>query len=181
MSNQVILNRGARIRAEHGELLVVLEHVHWMVHQGYLFQGEYLASVANNGNMDLLLTTGALLVHYLPQINAGGACNLYLYEEPTASGGTSVPLYNMRRNSANVPLSTLVHTPTVSSVGSTALIPGRYLPGGASTPSRVGGEVRPSTEWNLKPNTKYLLRVTNVSGASITISAAMAFYEHNEE
>ena len=42
-------------------------------------------------------------------------------------------------------------------------------------------QARPQTEWLLAPNTKYLLRVTNVSGGAVSISAAVGFYEHDEE
>lgn len=182
MSNDRAIIGGASIRAEHGNLLVLLPHNHYNVHKGWFYQAEYLvASLANNGNLDLLINTGSKSVHFSHMIMAGGQCNVYLYEEPTASLGTIVPVYDMRRDSLLTAETTVRHTPTVTATGTTALIPGRLMPGGTSTPSRIGGEARADTEWMLKPNTAYLLRVTNTSGGTIAASAAVSFYEHDEE
>ena len=178
--SEAVMICGARLRAEHGELLTILEHVHWMVHRGYLFQAEHAADVANNANLDVLLTTGSKEAHIRFVIPAGGACRVYLYEATTASSGTNVSIINLRRLSANTPETVIVHGPTVGALG-TALIPGRFLPGGASPTTRIGGEVRDQAELVLKPNTKHLLRTQNVSGGTITINPIISFYEHNEE
>lgn len=41
-----------------------------------------------------------------------------------------------------LPGSTIVHSPTVAATGTTALVNGRLLAGGASATTRVGGGVR---------------------------------------
>ena len=99
------------------------------------------------------------------------------YEAPTVAAGTAVTIYNMKRNSANVPLSTLKHTPTVTDVGAVALINGRILPGGNSPTTRVGGGIRSGAEWILAPNTQYLMRVVNTSGAAIAANVVLEWYE----
>jgi hypothetical protein len=91
-----------------------------------------------------------------------------------------VPIRNYRRSATSVPGCALYHTPTVTAVG-TALIPGRYLAGGTSQQTRIGGEVRDQAELVLKPNSKYLLRITNISGGAVTVNPAISFYEHDEE
>jgi hypothetical protein len=60
-------------------------------------------------------------------------------------------------------------------------VPGRYLPGGATPTTRVGAEVRAGTEWVMKANSKYLVRINNVSGGAIVADLALSFYEHDEE
>jgi hypothetical protein len=73
MPDYVFLNNltGAKLRAEHGELLTVLEHIHWLVHHGKLFMAEHAASVNNNASMDLLFVTGAEEAHTRFIVGAG--------------------------------------------------------------------------------------------------------------
>lgn len=183
MSDYVLLNAltGAKLFAEDGELLAVLDYIHWKVHRGQMFAAEYLASVNNNASMDLLFVTGPEETHIKFSVTAGGACTVYLYEDTiTSANGTIVPTHNHRRSATNVASAQLYRTPTVTTVG-TALIPGRYLAGGASQATRIGGAVRDEAELVLKPNSKYLLRVTNISGGAVTVNPVISFYEHDEE
>lgn len=181
MSNYAMFG-GNKILMEHGNVLVAMDSLHHWVHRGFMFQAEYVNASLNNGaNLDILLETGAEDTHLQYLVNAGGACRVYLYEGPTALRGTEVTPYNMRRAMANrLPTMKISHTPTVSATG-TELVPGRYLPGGTSPTTRVGAEVRAGTEWVMKANTTYLIRVNNVSGGSIVADLALSFYEHDEE
>jgi hypothetical protein len=144
---------------------LVIDTVHHEVHEGEMFHCAYTnGSVANNGTVDLLLSTGAKEAHSL-------------YEAPTVANGTAVAVYNMKRAASNTPLSTVKHTPTVTNVGAAALVNGRILPGGNSPTTRVGGGIRSGAEWILAPNTQYLMRVVNTSGASIAINVVLEWYE----
>ena len=156
--------------------LVVIHTEHHEVHEGEMFHGGWSASVANNASADTLITVGAKGTHIVFGVAAGGACQVYLYEAPTASGGSAQTMYNMNRNSALVTPAAIASAPTVSATGSVTLVNGWYLPGGNSEQTRGGGGVRAETEWMLKPGTVYLLRVTNVSGASVTVSSAIECY-----
>lgn len=157
--------------------LVMIEEPHHEVHQGEMFHAEYLwTSVANNANADFLLVTGARYPHTVFTVNAGGSCYVFFYEQVTTSNnGTLVLSYNMKRYGANTNTAVAYHTPTV--VGFGFQFVSRYLPGGVGPQTRVGGGVRTGTEWILKPSLKYLVRATNVSGASIAISIAFEYYE----
>jgi hypothetical protein len=44
--------------------------------------------------------------------------------------------------------------------------------------NRTGGSVDRSDEVILKPNTKYLLRITNLSTSNNDINVGMTWYEH---
>ena len=160
-----------------------IDVAHNEVHRGVLFSADYVATgVGNNASVDVLFVVGDDVdAHFVFDISAGGAVQVYLYEAPTISAaGTAVTAYNLNRTSANVPASTVTHTPTVTATGTTTIVNGRYLAGGASAQTRIGGGLRPGIERLLAGGETYLLRVTNVSGSAITISAACEWYEGGE-
>lgn len=168
---------------EEAEETTLIDYIHKKVHDGLMYHAEHLIlSVGNNASCDLLLTTGAVMPHLVISPNTGGACVFYLYSQDATFnvvGGTPVPVYNMLRSAPAVAgIMAVVHTPTVNNTGTTPIIT-RFVPGGASQQTRIGGGVRTGTEWILKPNQKYLMRLTNVSGASIAISCALEWYEED--
>lgn len=165
------------------DVLVTLEGPHHNVHAGLVFNAEHsVATLANGASLDLLLTIPAGVtngLHFASSVNAGGQAQLYMYENPDASGGTTVAVYNMKRGDTTTPAPySLTHTPVigVGGVGSIALINGRLLAGGASQQTRIGGEARQGTEWLLAG--KYLFRITNTSGGNISVSINFTAYAY---
>lgn len=159
----------------------VIDTVHHEVHEGEMYHASYTASVANGASLDLLFTLASKEAHTVFEVFAGGQVTIYLYENPTTTAaGTAVPAYNMKRSSNNTPGAAVTHTPTVTATGSTALVNGRILPGGTSPQTRVGGGIRQGVEWILAPTAKYLLRVTNTSGSTISVNVALEWYEEEE-
>lgn len=158
--------------------IVVLQHTEHRVHGGGLYLGEYSASVADTNSMELLITTGSKFPHMSFAIAAGGQVTVYFYESTSKTGGTEITTRNFNRNHSDNNGVTVAHTPSGSGDG-VALIDGRLIPGGAGAApqSRVGGDARSGTELVLKPNTKYLLRVTNTSGGTIDINPVLNYYE----
>lgn len=157
-----------------------IDTVHHEVHEGEMFHASHTnGSVANGVSLDVLLVTGAgVESHVSWEVFAGGLVTIYLYEAATTSAaGTAVPTYNMKRDSLNTPEATVTHTPTVTATGTTALVNWRILPGGNSPTTRVGGGIRSGAEWILSPETQYLLRVTNTSGAAIAVNVGLEWYE----
>jgi hypothetical protein len=147
-------------------------------HEGEMFCFSDSASVLNGASRDYRLTVGAGGSHFSAQISASGSIQIYLYEAPTISVGTLVDSFNMKRSdTTHVSSLTIRHTPTVGATGTVDLINGFLIPGGSSNQTRVGGGARPAVEWILKPNTEYLLRATNVSGATAIISVIGEYYE----
>lgn len=164
--------------------LKIIDVVHHEVHEGEMFSADHVATtVADAASVDVLFQAGAGKdSHFVFDVSAGGAVRVYLYEGPTISAvGTALTPYNLNRRSARQPGSQVSHTPTVGAVGTTVLIGGRYLAGGASAQTRIGGGLRPGLERILAPGRTYLLRVTNVSGSAITISVAAEWYEESIE
>ena len=166
---------------EASDALVTIENAMQEIHGGEMFSAEYTASVMNNNSLNLQIKTGATKNAYLTiNVAAGGQCVVYFYENPTTTSGSAVTIHNMNRTSQNITACTVLHSPSVSSIGTTALINGRLVPGGTSAQTRVGGMARLGTEWVLKVDTKYLLRAINVSGGTIMINAVFEFYEEIE-
>ena len=176
----IAMNRDTRIVGQDGELFAVIQWEHWKVHQGKMFTvGFRDAELADEGYLSILITTGANGFHFAASLLPGGASVVHLYEAPPdVSGGTDLTAYNMARYSTNTLLTTFKHTPTVTNEGSDDLTGnGRFVPGGDKNQTRVGGEARQGTEFVLKSNTEYLLRLQNVSGAEEQCSAVIVGYE----
>lgn len=159
--------------------VLMIDTPHHEVHEGEMYHASHtVASLANGNNLDLLFRVGAKEAHTVFEIFAGGQVTVSLFEAPTTSAnGTALTAYNMKRNSANVALSAVSHTPTVTATGSVALVNGRILPGGTSPTTRVGGGIRQGIEWIFAPNTAYLLRINNSSGGAIACNAGLEWYE----
>lgn len=160
--------------------LVTISLEHELVHEGYLFEIEHSASVLNSGNLDIRFVppgAGGLDLHAAFTVQAGGQCNIYLYESPTISVGTALPNINLNRKSALTLGWSFTHTPTVTSlVGATILINGRLLAGGTTPRTRIGGAVR-QAEFIFDRTKDYLLRITNTSGSTVAVAAVMEVYE----
>lgn len=158
--------------------IVTIDTIHNEVHRGEMWHGEYtFASVANGNNADLRLLTGAQELHFDADVTVTGQATVTLYEAANISAGTAITLRNRRRLSGDLnPPYTLTHTPTVTATGATALIPGRIIPGGSNPTTRVGASTRPDVEWELLPNTEYLLRINNSSGGAIIVTVDIDAY-----
>lgn len=158
--------------------LVTVDAIHRQIHIGRLFEaGHYATGIANAGTVDILIVTAINSPHVRFQIGASGAATAQLYEDVSASAnGTAVSSFNRNRNSANTVTTTLFHTPTITNTGTALML--EYLPGGEASGNRTVGSTLPTfEEWILKPATKYLVRITNVSGSAISAAANFAFYE----
>lgn len=123
------------------------------------------SAVANNGTLELLVTTAATRASTLrvrSQPNA--SVRLQLYEDPTASNdGTANAAVPVQRNSSATPLATVTHTPTTSSPGTLLM---------ECIPDDEG-----PINWNLKPSEQYLVRLTNVSGGATNLSLILEIFE----
>ena len=175
---QPIYIMGPGIDEEKG-ILINIAWEHYLVHEGKMFTTGYSASVNNSANMDIRIAPGAASaeLHCAISVVAGGQVTVYLYEAPTISVGTALTLVNLNRVSSRTMSWLFYHTPTVGAVGSNILINGRILPGGVTPQTRIGGGIRPGTEWEFDPTKEYLLRITNTSGATTVINPTFEFYE----
>lgn len=163
---------------------IFIDFVHHEVHDGNTFQAcqktADASPIADDASYDLLIVTGnEAEAHLVFSGAAGGTAEVLLYKETVVSAnGALIPTQNMRQSLHGVNLNTtLAYTsPTVTNVGTLMHI--QLLPGGSGPGQGTsGGTVRQETEWVLNPNTNYLIRVTNRSGAAQPISILVQWYE----
>ena len=165
--------------------LSVIEEIHRMNHAGFMFHssGKVTGMIADNVD-DFLLVTGDLEVHLQSMnFNFGrGDIDVLAYEDTvTSNDGTPITtLFNTNRNSANTPLMTLFSAPTVTGVGTlihtTWVVP--TATGVGQSPAGITTDGN-GEEWELKPNSKYMVRITNSSGATIDYRWELRWYEPN--
>lgn len=155
---------------------VVLLFEHHQVHEGEAWQALYgPIAILSNAVVDHLIVVAAVdattrTPHMMVELDSTGEVWQELYETPTTSAnGSAVTSYNRNRNVAGSPTTAIYLTPTVSAAGTkiSALIAGSGQNAGAAS--------RASAEWDLKSNTKYLLRTTS-KGAN-NICMRFQFYE----
>lgn len=149
---------------------------HTQIHHGETFTADHVvASLANNGVINLIITTPANdWPHLIVNAAIGGDGLLQIYEGAVFTGGTPVNVVNHKFYSTNVAGETVVHTPTISNDGVNKI--DHYIPGGTGGVA-VGGVGGRHEEILLKPATNYLIRLTNVSGQARRAAIDLLWYQ----
>ena len=107
---------------------------------------------------------------------AGVEAEVYVYESPTTSGGTSMTLHRRNRVNNTASQGVAVLNPTVSAVGTEFY--SELITSAEGSGHRSGGGGRGfSFEFILKPLTTYLFRLTNVNGSSQMAELRIDWYE----
>lgn len=165
-------------RDEH-DAVVIIDFPHHEVHEGHMFHVSYKSpeggDIADNGTVVIQITTGFRICHLLYHVAAGGDAEVEFLEASTTTGGTALQSHNTNRNGTMTPSSVVVHTPSISDAG--LQLDHFLLPGGIGANFSSGGTGRRDTEWNLKIETKYVLRATNRSGSAQPMSVGLTWYE----
>lgn len=145
------------------------------VHYGFMYHCSAIdAALANDANLDMMITTPSDdYIHMVIEAAAGGLSELRFYEGVTATGGNTETVYNLKRTSSRVWGGAMVTGPTVSDLG--ALLSVQVMPGGVKNQA-VGGSAAFDLEWVCKASTKYLVRLTNRSGAATRASIGCNHY-----
>jgi hypothetical protein len=164
-----------------------IDIVHDHVHDGRMFSVSYKPAdgspIADNADITFGISVGARFPHMFWGSSVGGEAEIMAYMGSAFSGGTSLSRFNMNHNqNLFIPTTSFVLAPSISGAGT--LFSNYMLPGGAGaggSVTRVGGSARDQTEWILKVNTKYLIRLFNRSGGAIYMSLIVTFYETDYE
>ena len=160
----------------------VEDTTHRMNHEGFMHHASgKVTGMLDAGVHDFLISVGASPAHLQnTDFSFGrGDIDVQIYEGTTTSAdGSALSLFNTNRNSSKTPLTAVYTGPTVSAAGTlihTAWIP----PTATGTGLSANGFVQGGTgeEWELQPSTKYLVRLTNNSGATIDFRHEWLFYE----
>ena len=150
--------------------VVSIDIEHSRIHSGkaFLLNGQY--TLANATTAYVLLDNPAASYPHLRQwgiTTTAAPVDVFLYEGATVTAnGTTKTGLNLNRNSATTPTLATYTGPTVTVDGT--LLEYVVAPGAKQS----GGEgLDPvPTEWILKPSTKYVFKITNNSGSTITYS-----------
>jgi hypothetical protein len=161
-----------------------IDALHRMTHDGFVYHTSGKVTGMVDANVDdFLLEVPALTFPHFQRWRFGfgrGDIDIQVYEGTTTSDdGTEITaIYNTNRNSANTPDLNIFSAPTVTDVGTlvhtTWMVPTSTGVGLSS--AGLVGETN-GEEWVLKPSTKYLIRVTNNSGATVSYAYEALWYE----
>lgn len=158
--------------------LAVIPTVHHEVPEGEMFTTSYfLASIADDATIMIRLLTGATkFAHLTFFVSCGADAQIELLENPTIdTPGTELVEYNNKRTSSESAEVQAFHTPTIT--GGTVLLTA-LLPGGTGGNSS-GGLLRANTEFNLKQEEDYVIRLTNIGGNNQPVSIIATWYEES--
>jgi hypothetical protein len=149
-----------------------------MVHDGYMFHSTgRVTDLANAADYELLFAVPAGCYPHIQKIVfhiEGAPMDVEVFEGTTTSAdGTAVTTKNTNRNSALTPDAVLTHTPTVTGDGES--MHDRYIPTAGKDTGQIAGSLY--EEWILAADTKYLIRLTNNSGAIADLSYEVMWYE----
>jgi len=159
--------------------LAIIPVVHHEVHEGKTFQTSYktpdASPLADDAALNFLLITGSLFSHLTFAGAAGGDAEILLYEDTQYSAsGAALPEWNMKRTSSSGTTLVMSLGPTITNVGT--LLHNCFLPGGTGG-NAPGGIVREDTEWILRPNSVYMVRLINRAGNAQPASLVAQWYE----
>ena len=167
---------------EKTEAHVIIDEVHSMGHEGFVYHASgKVAGLVNAGTAEFLLVTGAVEGHFqrMGLTFGRGDIDIHSYEGATASNdGTPITSYCTNRVLANTPTMVMSGSPTVTDDG-TLIHTLWATPTTTGTGQSSGGvqRVTQGEEWIMKPNTKYLVRITNNSGVTISYAYDILWYE----
>jgi hypothetical protein len=132
------------------------------------------APLASGASIDIVLASASgVIPHMTVDALCLGDAEFYIYEGPTATGGTPFTPINRNRNYTTSSQVAMIINPTVSALGTQ--LDAQILPGGSGKKS--GGGTAGSLEYVLKPLTNYLFRLTNVNGTNHAAYLALEWYE----
>jgi hypothetical protein len=174
-------NDGNYVVAGSDSPLITADVNHVRLHEGrayYVYKTHKdTARLAVGANIDIAIAFPAgVEAHASVDYQAGGETEIYVYESPTTSGGTSMTLYRRNRVINTASQGVAVLNPTVSAVGTEFYSELITSAEGQGNRSGAGGRSL-SFEFILKPLTTYLFRLTNVNGSSQMAELRIDWYE----
>lgn len=138
-------------------------------------------AVAAGGNVDIVFTVGSKPVIVKERIVAftGTKITAQVFEAPTVTGGTgtTVVVYNLNRISPAATTVSALLGQTVTNNGTKVGADTVAYGGSGVGQSVVSTFAAQGAERILKPNTKYLLRITNGDAAAQKIAVYATWYE----
>jgi hypothetical protein len=163
--------------------VTVISEPHRHIHDGFVYHcATKVTGLIDTGTLDHLIVVPAGSFPHFHKMRASvgnGDVDIVMYEGSTASAdGTPLSSFNLNRSSSNTPDVVINTAPTITDVG-TEIHPLWIPPTGAGIGQTVEGvsAATEGEEWVLAPSMKYLRRITNNSGATISLWLEYFWYE----
>lgn len=160
--------------------VTIIDQLERFTHDGNAFYTEVLVTIASGATTNLVSTIGANSVcmrnRFAQTVSSAGVDSIIeLYEGVTTTGvPTAIPVFNLNRNSLTLP--TFSHATGLSFADGTKLPSTLRL----VSENKSSSSVSENTEYIMKKNTKYGLKITNNGAQSATILFRWYFYECSE-
>ncbi len=160
-------------------LIGTIDTVHHEIHEGEHFFIQNYIEVAGNGVLNHVWLTGAKDVHMTFSVNGAEAgIILQTYEGVTADAdGTLLTPLNNKRSSLTASTATVRRNPGNIVTTSATLLRSSRLGTAGGVSQRTSGNIDRGNEAILKQNTKYLIRITNLSSSANNINIDYQWYE----
>jgi hypothetical protein len=161
--------------------LIVADVNHVRLHEGRAYHvyktHKDTARLGVGASIDIAIAFPAgVEAHASVDYQCGGETEVYVYESPTTSGGTSMTLHRRNRVINTASEGVAVLNPTVTAVGTEFYSELITSAEGQGNRSGAGGRGL-SFEFILKPLTTYLFRLTNVNGSPQMAEMRIDWYE----
>lgn len=136
-------------------------------------------SLASGAYSDAILTTGSQYVLVKSRLLnfTGSEIEASVYKNPTFTGGSVLPVYNLNTEIGGSPLAVMKIGATVSNVGTEVAAKSHAYGTDTNVQQAVGTYNVNGLERVLQPNTSYLLRIQNQATTTIKLAGYITFYE----
>lgn len=149
------------------------------IKRGVQYEASGFFTIPAETSVDLVYVSGnsPVILKGKEVFFTGEKIKFEVFSDPTYSGGTSLPVYNMTRINPVPSEAILIASPTVTATG-TKTQADRVFLGSASLGANVtAAGASEGLEHVFAPNTAYLERITNMNGTSADVSVYLTWYE----
>lgn len=149
------------------------------IKRGVQYEASGFFTIPAESSVDLVYVSGnqPVILKGKEVFFTGEKIKFEVFSEPTYSGGTAIPVYNMTRINPVPSEAILIAAPTVTATG-TKTQADRVFLGSASLGANVtAAGASEGLEHVFAPNTAYLERITNMNGTSADVSVYLTWYE----
>jgi len=165
-SSQVPVNSGAR---------KIIDFSHAKIHDGLFYYYYDIVALANGASQDYIFTTpnSDIVAHFGYEIDfSDGAGSWQIFQDTDRNGTTLQTILNKDGNSLNTTTFTLHKGQSGGTSDGTRICWKR-----AGAGKSLGGMVGTAEEYKFKKNTKFLLRVTNLTTSTNNVTFKINYYE----
>ena len=176
----VIGNTGNRLNVSSGNVditgaLDVVDHEHYMVHQGRVFLYSIVVDPFANtttNNYIIVAPSGPPYIHFDHVLATMNQCRVSFFEDATYTGGSTATTQKKHRGSNNTTSVVIKTTPTITSDGTLLWTEDT----GGATGGKAGASNTDGLEWILSPTKIYLFRILAEQSGN-AYSLGLSWYE----